>query len=219
MTHDEKKIEGIMRTSYTKNYNAFKQYLARNTKTNDPGKLVSLFFRIFAQAHRPTQYQRISLADLQDDGIQIEKFTEWRWEMVRKGILICAADITQIKEKSANPNANLFKYGTSIKKYIEEEMKNNIFVKIDSKADVKEVEKLQKEIVELKLRNKAMDEKVEKLDLKVTQSASIILKTLPPDTPERKQILEDNLHDVHRAIELLNEESERNPVLRNGAIN
>jgi hypothetical protein len=201
-----------MRTSYTKNYNAFKQYLARNTKTNDPGKLVSLFFRIFAQAHRPTQYQRISLADLQDDGIQIEKFTEWRWEMVRKGILICAADITQIKEKSANPNANLFKYGTSIKKYIEEEMKNNIFVKIDSKADLKEVEKLQKEIAELK-------NKVSHLNVKMDNSASIILKTLPPDTPERKQILEDNLHDVHRAIQLLNEESERNPVLRNGAIN
>lgn len=212
MMHDEKKIEGIMRTSYTKNYNAFKQYLARNTKTKDPGKLVSLFFRIFAQAHRPTQYQRISLADLQDDGIEIEKFTEWRWEMVRKGILICAADITQIKEKSANPNANLFKYGTSIKKYIEEEMKNNIFVKIDSKADVKEVEKLQKEIAELK-------NKVSHLNIKMDNSASIILKTLPPDTPERKQILEDNLHDVHRAIELLNEESERNPVLRNGAIN
>jgi len=210
--HDEKKIEGIMRTSYTKNYNAFKQYLARNTKTNDPGKLVSLFFRIFAQAHRPTQYQRISLADLQDDGIQIEKFTEWRWEMVRKGILICAADITQIKEKSANPNANLFKYGTSIKKYIEEEMKNNIFVKIDSKADLKEVEKLQKEIAELK-------NKVSHLNIKMDNSASIILKTLPPDTPERKQILEDNLHDVHRAIQLLNEESERNPVLRNSAIN
>lgn len=201
-----------MRTSYTKNYNAFKQYLARNTKTKDPGKLVSLFFRIFAQAHRPTQYQRISLADLQDDGIEIEKFTEWRWEMVRKGILICAADITQIKEKSANPNANLFKYGTSIKKYIEEEMRNNIFVKIDSKADLKEVEKLQKEIAELK-------NKVSHLNLKMDNSASIILKTLPPDTPERKQILEDNLHDVHRAIELLNEESERNPVLRNGAIN
>lgn len=212
MMHDEKKIEGIMRTSYTKNYNAFKQYLARNTKTKDPGKLVSLFFRIFAQAHRPTQYQRISLADLQDDGIEIEKFTEWRWEMVRKGILICAADITQIKEKSANPNANLFKYGTSIKKYIEEEMKNNIFVKIDSKADVKEVEKLQKEIAELK-------NKVSHLNIKMDNSASIILKTLPPDTPERKQILEDNLHDVHRAIQLLNEESERNPVLRNGAIN
>jgi hypothetical protein len=201
-----------MRTSYTKNYNAFKQYLARNTKTKDPGKLVSLFFRIFAQAHRPTQYQRISLADLQDDGIEIEKFTEWRWEMVRKGILICAADITQIKEKSANPNANLFKYGTSIKKYIEEEMRNNIFVKIDSKADLKEVEKLQKEIAELK-------NKVSHLNLKMDNSASIILKTLPPDTPERKQILEDNLHDVHRAIQLLNEESERNPVLRNGAIN
>lgn len=201
-----------MKKSLSRNYDAFRQYLARNTKTNDPGKLVSLFFRIFAQAHRPTQYQRISLADLQDDGIQIEKFTEWRWEMVRKGILICAADITQIKEKSANPNANLFKYGTSIKKYIEEEMKNNIFVKIDSKADVEEVEKLQKEIAELK-------NKVSHLNIKMDNSASIILKTLPPDTPERKQILEDNLHDVHRAIQLLNEESERNPVLRNGAIN
>lgn len=201
-----------MKKSLSRNYDAFRQYLARNTKTNDPGKLVSLFFRIFAQAHRPTQYQRISLADLQDDGIQIEKFTEWRWEMVRKGILICAADITQIKEKSANPNANLFKYGTSIKKYIEEEMKNNIFVKIDSKADLKEVEKLQKEIAELK-------NKVSHLNIKMDNSASIILKTLPPDTPERKQILEDNLHDVHRAIQLLNEESERNPVLRNSAIN
>ena len=201
-----------MKKSLSRNYDAFRQYLARNTKTNDPGKLVSLFFRIFAQAHRPTQYQRISLADLQDDGIEIEKFTEWRWEMVRKGILICAADITQIKEKSANPNANLFKYGTSIKKYIEEEMKNNIFVKIDSKADLKEVEKLQKEIAELK-------NKVSHLNIKMDNSASIILKTLPPDTPERKQILEDNLHDVHRAIQLLNEESERNPVLRNGAIN
>jgi len=201
-----------LKKSLSRNYDAFRQYLARNTKTNDPGKLVSLFFRIFAQAHRPTQYQRISLADLQDDGIQIEKFTEWRWEMVRKGILICAADITQIKEKSANPNANLFKYGTSIKKYIEEEMKNNIFVKIDSKADVEEVEKLQKEIAELK-------NKVSHLNIKMDNSASIILKTLPPDTPERKQILEDNLHDVHRAIQLLNEESERNPVLRNGAIN
>jgi hypothetical protein len=201
-----------LKKSLSRNYDAFRQYLARNTKTNDPGKLVSLFFRIFAQAHRPTQYQRISLADLQDDGIEIEKFTEWRWEMVRKGILICAADITQIKEKSANPNANLFKYGTSIKKYIEEEMKNNIFVKIDSKADLKEVEKLQKEIAELK-------NKVSHLNIKMDNSASIILKTLPPDTPERKQILEDNLHDVHRAIQLLNEESERNPVLRNGAIN
>lgn len=208
-----------MTTSYSKNYNAFKQYFKRNTTTKDPGKLVSLFFRIFANATRPTHYQRITLGDLQDEGIEVEKFTDWRWEMIRKGILICAANTADIKEKAANHNACLFKYGTSIKKYIEEEMKNNIFVKIDSKADVKEVEKLQKEIVELKLRNKAMDEKVEKLDLKVTQSASIILKTLPPDTPERKQILEDNLHDVHRAIQLLNEESERNPVLRNGAIN
>lgn len=208
-----------MKTSYSKNYNAFKQYFKRNTTTKDPGKLVSLFFRVFANATRPTHYQRITLGDLQDEGIEVEKFTEWRWEMIRKGILICAANTADIKEKAANHNACLFKYGTSIKKYIEEEMKNNIFVKIDSKADVKEVEKLQKEIVELKLRNKAMDEKVEKLDLKVTQSASIILKTLPPDTPERKQILEDNLHDVHRAIQLLNEESERNPVLRNGTIN
>lgn len=201
-----------MKKSLTKNYDAFRQYLVRNTTTKDPGKLVSLFFRIFAQAHRPTQYQRISLTDLQEEGIEVDKFTEWRWEMVRKGILICAADITQIKDKSANSDAVLFKYGTSIKKYIEEEMKNNIFVKIDSKADVKEVEKLQKEIAELK-------NKVSHLNIKMDNSASIILKTLPPDTPERKQILEDNLHDVHRAIQLLNEESERNPVLRNGAIN
>lgn len=201
-----------MTTSYSKNYNAFKQYFKRNTTTKDPGKLVSLFFRIFANATRPTHYQRITLGDLQDEGIEVEKFTDWRWEMIRKGILICAANTADIKEKAANHNACLFKYGTSIKKYIEEEMKNNIFVKIDSKADLKEVEKLQKEIAELK-------NKVSHLNIKMDNSASIILKTLPPDTPERKQILEDNLHDVHRAIQLLNEESERNPVLRNGAIN
>lgn len=201
-----------MKKSLTKNYDAFRQYLVRNTTTKDPGKLVSLFFRIFANATRPTHYQRITLGDLQDEGIEVEKFTDWRWEMIRKGILICAANTADIKEKAANHNACLFKYGTSIKKYIEEEMKNNIFVKIDSKADLKEVEKLQKEIAELK-------NKVSHLNIKMDNSASIILKTLPPDTPERKQILEDNLHDVHRAIELLNEESERNPVLRNGAIN
>ena len=201
-----------MKTSYTKNYNAFKQFFVRNTKTKDPGKLVSFLFRIFAHAHRPTQYQRISLKDLQEEGIEVDKFTEWRWEMVRKGILICAADITQLKEKSANANATLFKYGSSIKKYIEEEMKNNIFVKIDSKADVEDVEKLQNEIAELK-------NKVSHLNIKMDNSALIILKTLPPDTPERQQILKDNLHDVHKAIELLNEESDRNPILSNGAFN
>lgn len=201
-----------MKKSLSKNYDSFRQYLKRNTTTKDPGKLVSLFFRIFAAATRPTHYQRITIGDLQDEGIEVEKFTEWRWEMVRKGILVCAANTADIKEKAANHNACLFKYGSSIKKYIEEEMKNNIFVKIDSKADVEEVEKLQKEIAELK-------NKVSHLNIKMDNSASIILKTLPPDTPERKQILEDNLHDVHRAIQLLNEESERNPVLRNSAIN
>lgn len=208
-----------MKKSLTKNYDAFRQFFVRNTKTKDPGKLVSFLFRIFAQAHRPTQYQRISLKDLQEEGIEVDKFTDWRWEMVRKGILICAADITQLKDKSANANATLFKYGPSIKKYIEEEMKNNIFVKIDSKADVEEVEKLNKKIKELEMRNKEMDDKVNNLDLKVNNSALIILKTLPPDTPERKQILKDNLHDVHKAIQLLNEESDRNPILSNGAFN
>lgn len=194
----------ILKKSLTKNYDAFRQYLTRNTTTKDAGKLVSFFFRIFAHASRPTQYHRISLKDLQEEGIEVDKFTEWRWEMVRRGILICAADITQIKEKSANSDAILFKYGTSIKKYIEEEMKSNIFVKIDSKADVAEVEQLNKRINEL-------ENKVSGLNEKMDCSASIILKLVPPDTPERKRILEENLHDMHKAIQLLNEEADRNP--------
>ncbi len=208
-----------MKKSLSKNYDSFRQYLKRNTTTKDPGKLVSLFFRIFANATRPTHYQRITLGDLQDEGIEVEKFNDWRWEMIRKGILVCAANTADIKEKAANHNACLFKYGSSIKKYIEEEMKNNIFVKIDSKADVEEVEKLREELKQLKLSNKKMQEKVNHLDLKVNNSAKIILKTFPPDTPERKQILDDNLNDIHKAIELLNAESDRNPILSNGNYN
>ncbi len=189
--------------SKSKNYENMRKYLDRTLKIASSSKNSRLFFDKFVQALKPTDWQNIREKDLEDYGIPHQTFSLWREEMTNRGILVCMATKEELRDKNVNYKASMFKYGAKIKKYIEAELGISIHERIDSKADEKRVEKLEENVT-------VLEEKVNMLESSMNNMATIILKVLPPDTPKRRDLIEEWQHDPVECMNQLRLEMEKN---------
>lgn len=178
-----------------KSYMSLLMFLKRK-KVENPGLITSLYFEKFINSQRPTNYHSIKAEDLKIKGIIPSKsapnFHSWRSSMINKGLLICMAGWEELKEEEANYKACMFKYGENVKKYIEAALseKSSIFERLDTKVDKEEldlkVDCLQSQIDELK-----------------DNLENILLYLFPPDTLDRREIIQKNRKDKERCVQLL----------------
>ncbi|WP_186649957.1 hypothetical protein [Fluviispira vulneris] len=192
-----------MAVSKSKNYENMRKYLDRNLNISCASKNSRLFFDKYTKSLKPTDWQSISIKDLQEYGIHFVTFSIWREEMIQKGALICMATKEEMKTKDVNFKAGMFKYGSKIKKYIESELKMSIHEKMDSKADEERVIKLEENV-------SVLEEKVNTLEGNMNNMATLILKVLPPDTPERRVILDEFKHDPVECMRRLKLDMDKN---------
>lgn len=217
-------MEAVMSSLYqSKNYENLSKFIKRRLKNNCSYAISYLLLEKFAKADKPTDWQYICLKDLKERKIISSKsystFNAWRDEMVKNGILICMASKRDL-ENNKEPiyQASKFKYGLNIKKYIEAELQLSLFERLDSKADNLRVDEISNRVhkaeenIENIISSKADNERVDILEnevkllkQQVEGIAGVLLHALPPDTPERRKIIAENIHDKDECIKLLNE--------------
>jgi hypothetical protein len=203
------------KVSRSKNYNNFRMYLDRIHKIKNSGTLASFLIEKFCNSKTPTGYVKIFVEELRQHGVLIknDKLYEWREEMTKKFILICKADETSLKEKDANFKASEFKFGKSIKKYIEKglEEKSSVYEKLDLKADVEDLQNLR---METKLEQEKMKEKIADLELKVddleVKFVDFMLYVMPPNNSERRLIVKNNRYNKEECVRQLTENTKNN---------
>lgn len=187
-------MEEIIEISETKNYHAFGVYLGRR-KLSNAHKLSRLLIQKFALTKKCKDWQNISADELKEKGIlpckRYSTFFQWRDAVLKAGILICMATKEELKEEAPNYKGNMFKIGDKATKYIDIAIQENLPRKVDeigdkvdelnnklaSKADIERVSKL--------------EEKVMSLEGNIQNMASVILTILPPDTPERRAVIDE----------------------------
>jgi hypothetical protein len=172
-----------------------------------------LFYEKFVEAQRPTVYQKITADDLKSKNLIPSKtcvdFSAWRREMIVRGILICMATQKELADAIPNFKAGEFRFGPSIKKYIEAALveKSSIFERIDSKATREELEVLAAKQMTDRLELAATKEKVADLELKVEDLSdaieTLLLHAMPPDTPIRRAIVRAHRFEKEVCIDLL----------------
>lgn len=199
--------------SRTKAYGSLLKFLTRR-KLDNPGLLTTLLFEKFVDSKNPSFYQSIKSEELKSRQIipskNCENFLLWRNEMRLKGIIVCMASKNEIFEDNANYKAGMFKYGESIKKYIEAAVleKSSVVERLDTKSDQSYVLALE-ERMNARLELHVTKEKVADLELRVsdleTNLEELLLEFLPPDTEERRKIIRKNKHIKSLAIEELKE--------------
>ncbi|MGY3805477.1 hypothetical protein ACWNT8_15540 (plasmid) [Pigmentibacter ruber] len=197
-------MEEIIEISETKNYHAFGVYLGRR-KLSNAHKLSRLLIEKFALTKKYKDWQNISADELKEKGIlpckRHSTFSQWRDAVLKAGILVCMATKEELKEEAPNYKGNMFKIGDKARKYIDIAIQENLPRKVDEigdKVDLigSDVEKLKSELEQTKLALKETNRKIEKV-------AEYVLHQNPPDTPERKQIVVDNIDNLPKALELL----------------
>lgn len=169
------------------NYKSFGIYLTRN-KIESSYSVASLFIEKFAKTKRPSDWQCITADDVKQKNIlPSEKnptFGHWRDEMIRNRFLICMATREELKEKSPNHKGNMFKIGDRLKKYIDQAIQESLPAKAED-----------------------IEERVSNLEDKMVKVYRLLLKALPPDTEERRQIIDEFIHDEEICFQKLNEET------------
>lgn len=211
-----------------RSYDNLRQFLTR-LKVENPGHMTLFLFEKYIDSNQPTEYKNIRSNELKIKKIIPSKsyanFASWRIDMTNKGILICMANKHEIRDSDANFKASMFRYGPTIKKYIEAalEEKASIFERLDAKADVIYVEeqlKLKANVEDLSALGQRIDEdiastkqelnmiKLELQDLKENYE-NMLLYFLPPDNERRRKIVQRYLHNKDLCIEMLKLDSKK----------
>lgn len=203
----------------SKSYESFGKFFARK-KIEASYSLASLLIEKFAKARKPSEWQCITAEDLKQKGIlsseKNQNFGHWRDVMIKNRFLICMATREELQEKSPNHKGNMFKIGEKIKNYIDlaiqenlpakvEDINNeidNLQLKIDSKAD-------ESDVLELKEKSLQFEEKIKNLENEMLGVYNLLLKALPPDTEERRNIIKENLHDYDLCLKKLDDEKQQ----------
>jgi len=196
--------------SRMKEYDNCRKSLKR-LKVDNPSSVCLLLFEKIVNSQYPTRFHAIRAEDVKQYGIIPSKkhqtFSSWRLEMINLGILVCMGAKEDFREDSANHKAGMFKFGDTIKKYIEAALheKLSVFERIDTKADNEFVEKQ----LALKASNEEMNElknTVQDLEKKVQAMVELVLEALPPDTPVRRRIAAEHYKDKKACVDALKQE-------------
>jgi len=189
-------------------YENLRRYLDRTLGVSCYSKIANLLLKKFVDSNKPTTWQQISFSELKEFGIcpskDYKNLTIWRNHMIDKGILICMASRDDFGDPIPNPNANLFKFGNKIKKYIELALVESasIYERIDSKADQVDMNILTDKIATL-------EQNVDDLSLKFDNLTHLVMRLNPPDNDERRKIIAENVNDAELCEKLLQEEEFR----------
>ena len=179
-----------------KTYQNLLMYLKRK-KLDNCGSLATFLLETFINSpleKRDGEFVLIFKHDLELAGLikENERYEDWRDLMIKRGILNW-----KVKPNDFNfvSNKNYFAPSDSLLSYINKEKLSQSTV-----ATMDDVGKIEKNL----------SEKVEKLELALKETnkknekvAEYILHQNPPDTPERKQIVVENIDDLPKALELL----------------
>ena len=190
------------------NYKSFGIYLTRN-KIESSYSVASLLIEKFAQTKRPSEWQCITAEDVKQKNIlPSEKnptFGHWRDEMIRNRFLICMATREELKEKTPNHKGNMFKIGDRLRKYIDQAIQESLPSKVED-LSVK-FDEFDNKVIKLEEKNIQLEENIKNLDDKMAKVYRLLLKALPPDTEERRQIIDEFIHDEEICFQKLNEET------------
>jgi len=201
--------------SKTKEYMNMLQFLKRN-KFENPGALSLILFEIYVDSKYPSNYHSIPANLLKERKIipckSYRNFSEFRLKMTSTGILICMADAEEQQDKNPNYKAGMFKYGPTIKKYIEKALfsKSSMIERLDKKADFEDLQILEKRMND-RIDLAATKEELENVKLRLSEIENnfmrMMLYFMPPDTDERRKIIEKYQFDKDECIKQLNLES------------
>ncbi|MBX9838418.1 MAG: hypothetical protein K2X69_08920 [Silvanigrellaceae bacterium] len=176
----------------------------------------------------PTASQK-DVIDLKQKNILPSKkhatFSHWRDEMIKNRVLICMATREELQEKNPTHKGSMFKIGDRLKKYIDQAIYENLPKNVEdlnNKVDILSESlgvmdnKLDVNVSDLNNKVTSVDNKVERLESevntlkkKVESMAAMILKALPPDTPLRRDIVEENIHDQEKCFQKLEDETKQ----------
>jgi hypothetical protein len=176
--------------SQSKPYNSFVQFLKRR-KIGLPGHVASLIFNVFLETRTPMSFHQIKQDVIRCRGIlpskEYENYSDWRYTMVKNGLLICMATYDELKEEGANPKASMFKIGAAAMTYIEKALdeKSSVRQCLDQKADVSRVD--------------ALEQKINKL-------TEYVLFKNPPNNEKRRLIVQNCQNDFEMMEKMLNED-------------
>ena len=179
-----------------KTYQNLLMYLKRK-KLDNCGSLATFLLETFINSpleKRDGEFVLIFKHDLELAGLikENERYEDWRDLMIKRGILNW-----KVKPNDFNfvSNKNYFAPSDSLLSYInKEKLSQSTVATMD---DVGKIEKnLSEKVEKLELALKETNKKIEKV-------AEYILHQNPPDTPERKQIVVENIDDLPKALELL----------------
>ncbi len=175
-----------------KTYQNLLMYLKRK-KIDNCGSLATFLLEKFINSpleKRDGEYVLIFKHELELAGLikENEKYEDWRDTMIKRGILSW-----KVKPNDYNfvSNKNYFSPSDSLRNYINKEKLSQSTI-----ATMDDVGKLKSEVDDLKIALKETNRKIEKV-------AEFVLHQNPPDTPERKQIVVENIDNLPKALELL----------------
>lgn len=218
----------MLKARESKIHNSFGMYLSRN-KVESAYSVASLFIDKFAKTKKPSDWQVITVEDLKQKNILPSKkhatFSHWRDEMIKNRVLICMATREELQEKNPTHKGSMFKIGDRLKKYIDQAIYENLPKNVEdlnNKVDILSESlgvmdnKLDVNVSDLNNKVTSVDNKVERLESevntlkkKVESMAAMILKALPPDTPLRRDIVEENIHDQEKCFQKLEDETKQ----------
>lgn len=188
-------MDGVIDMAISVKYKTFgslEQFLRRK-KIDNTGKLANFLLNAFVESpleKRDGEFVLLYKHDFERAGLisDEQNFDSLREKLILKGVLIW-------KVKPNDPNfiykKNYFAPSAGVLNYINKEKLSRSTV-----ATMDDVGKLKSEVDELKIALKETNRKIEKV-------AEYVLHQNPPDTPERKQIVVDNIDNLPKALELL----------------
>ncbi|MBX9836989.1 MAG: hypothetical protein K2X69_01615 [Silvanigrellaceae bacterium] len=183
-----------------KTFGSLEQFLRRK-KIENSGKLANFLLSAFIESpleKRDGEFILLFRHDFERAGLitDDQNFDELREKLILKGVLVW-------RVKPNDPNfiqkKNYFSASTGVLNYINKEKlsRSTLATMEDVDNKVNSIEKaLKSEVEELRIELRETNRKIEKV-------AEYVLHQNPPDTPERKQIVVDNIDNIPKALELL----------------
>lgn len=196
-------MKKLLSTRDNTDYKGFGIFLKRKGLKNSY-KLATLFIDKFILG-TSKEWQSINCEDLKEKSILPNKtyytFSNWRNEMIYKGVIICMATKEEMNEKLPNHKANLFKPGKLIENYISKIIIKNLPSKLGKISD--RFDKVEMKVDKVEIKMEDFEDKLEKM-------MELVLKLCPPDTEERRKMLLSNFQNSEKCLKILRKEDEIN---------
>ena len=181
-----------MNISKINEYESLRKFLERRIKIKPLNSISYMLLDIYLKAEKPTSAQWIGENTLKEYKVIpniYHSVGEFRDAMIHHSILICQASLEERQKPKPCSNANRFKFGTAIKKYIESAL-------------------LKQKSIREALDDKASDKRVDELEEKINMLIAYVMFKNPPDNENRRTIASTYYDDPVKMEQMLREELE-----------